>query len=334
MHYALPMSIVPEEDDKFDEWFYSNFIQLTCSKDTPGPNEITYHELFIWDHMFPHFRTTNMIRSDFTSHDELMETIVRGISKGYYFHGYMDEYFLPPLEFHQRIHLIRDILIYGFDLDEQVLHVLGYDHARQLVPTAVKIQDFLRAYDAVTDQIDWAQSLYLYKRREDREYKFDMVNVIMNLEEYLESKCSAEHMRGIRNPGASIYDVYGLDIIDVYCDVLAKHNPEKELRHVAISVLHEHKELMKKRMNYMVEKQLITDRDGLDKIITAYEEVVERYDILRMVLFKFNATFQPKLLAKMAEELQALKEVEYAILSDLVALLKQDVLEAEEITIC
>lgn len=320
LHHALPLSIVAE-DSVFDEWFYSNYIQLTCNKG-PWPVDLNFHEMFIWDHKYPHFHVISLFRSNLRMFsDNLISFIAKTIADGYYFHVYVDEYYVP-LEHHQTVHFTRDILIYGYDLDEQCFNVLGYNKTKQLGTAVITIQEFIEAYEAVPEDNQWAQGVNIYKRRYDREYKFDIIHVINSLDEYLESTHSADHMRGIRNPADRHY---GLESIRAYGNLVSNYDAKQRLNIVPITILCEHKEMMKRRMIYILNKESITDRNGLEKLIDDYEGVIEKCKIIKMTVIKYNVALRQELLTKIAAELNSLIGLENIILSELVSLLRKEV---------
>ena len=323
MHHALPLSIIPEEDAKFDEWFYSNYIQLFCSAgDSYDPSDINFQSMFVWDHKYPHLDLISVTRDQVRIFsNNLFDFIATSISNGYYFHTYVDEYYVP-LEHYQTSHVTRDILIYGIDLEEQRLHVLGYNSTKKVGSEVITFQQFLEGYEAAPKEIDWAHGINIYKRKFDKEYKFDIVHVMNILESYLESK--SIHLRGVTNP---LNWYYGLDTIRAISRILSNDEPKPYLSNVPGTILCEHKEIMKNRMIFIRNKNLVADRGALDKLIDEYDEVVKEYGVLKALVLKYNRKAQQSLITQMVNKLEAVIELEYTILSNLLALLRNNIAE-------
>jgi len=312
LHHALPMAIVPEQDSLFDEWFYSNYIQLSCEPGKYGINQLNFHETYLWNHKYPHFQVISLTRHDMqVFQDDLTELVTRAISNGFYFHCYVDEYY-TTLEFQDKLHIIRDILVYGYDLSEGIVHVAGYRKDHQFGIERMPISSFVESFNMVGDHESWAHDVYIYKRRTDIGYHFDKTNVMEQLDDYIQSRNSSERMRGIANPHPFYY---GADAVRTYFTNIEDSEISGKLSQVPLYTLWEHKKIMHQRIGFLANHTEPPIRDELLPIASEYSTIVRMLESKKLLLMKYNITLDRRYIQRLKEDTEALIAMETAVLS-------------------
>ena len=297
LHHALPLSIIPEHDDPFDQWFYSNYIQLSCKREPEGWNELNFHEAFIWNHKYPNFQVIPLTRENISIfQNDLIQFITKAISEGFYFHSYVDEFY-TPLHFSNDYHLVRDILVYGYDLTEEVLYILGYKKNNQFGSEKIKFADFMKSYEMVDSELSWAQDCFLYKRRTDIDYRFDPICVAELIEDYLFSRNTSNRYRFFTNPHPYIY---GVNAVSHYFSNVLDTEPNEELRLFPIFILWEHKKTMYQRMEFVL--RFFDESIGreLISIMNEYEEIVKLAEAQKVLTMKYNFTYDRSIITRLA----------------------------------
>jgi hypothetical protein len=313
LHHALPLSIIPDTDPNFDEWFYSNYIQLVCNPGPLGAGELNFYEAFVWNHKYPHFQVISLRRANLPMFRmESVDFVKSVVSHNYYVHLYVNEYHLP-LQFHNQKEVIRDILIFGFDDAEQELYVMGYTKDQTYGQAKIKYSDFSRSFQSISeDMADWAQDLYLYKQRFDIPYCFSLENVAELIEDYLQSNDTSRKFKGITNKQDYIY---GKNAVNTYIQSLrtAKQNYRNP---AALYIFWEHKKIMKQRIQFLIERYP-SESAKLEQVNSDYETIVIRAERVRLGIMKFNITCDYRIISSIADELEAIIEEETELLGSL-----------------
>lgn len=319
LHHALPLSIIPENDERFDPFFYSNYIQMTCKSHQDEAFELNFYEAYFWNHKYPHLKVTSLDRESIRFlHADTASLIKNVINAGYYFHVYLNEFYLP-LEF-EGMKIIRDALVHGYDEAEGAFFVLGFQKDHQLHSTKIPYQDFLKGFEAVDRSIDWANDVFLYTRRTDIDYRFDPVCVMELLGDYVHSRDTSKRYRSITNPQAYRF---GMDAVRSYYATM-ENNPDPA--YISVPCMHtfwEHKKIMAQRLHYMQSKAGFVHTEKLNALAEQYKEVVEIANSLRLIALKFNLTHDKDQYNRYIGKFQRVIQVEEILLPEVLSIVEQ-----------
>jgi hypothetical protein len=322
LHHALPLSIVPEQDDHFDEWFYSNYIQLSCEQCLEGGRHLNFHEAYIWNHKYPHFQVISLLRNNIDMlQEDLVTFVTRAVSAGYYFHCYINEFYMP-FEYQGKRHIIRDIMVHGYDMNEGAIYALGYKKDHHLGTLKIDVQTFLEGYQRVGDNVTWANDCYLYKLRSDIDYRFDVIHVMELLNDYLYSRNSSERFRGIAKPHEYFY---GIEAVRHYSALLEQSLDEVRLSQVPTYILWEHKKIMQQRMKYIYTFGGGYGTKEVLKVMERYEDVVKKASTIRLLILKYNMNFDRGVIVTVTSEIEKLLQMETDILFQFYDILSENV---------
>ncbi|WP_019912661.1 hypothetical protein [Paenibacillus sp. HW567] len=262
--FAFPLSIVLAHDKSLP-WFYSNFIQICYDRRPDPPVPFTFyihdHTLNPWLHVERLQRgTMGIIKRN------IVDFIRDCLDDGLYCNLNVDEYFIPEREVYRKSHLSHDVLIHGYDVQEQTFQLTGFTDKHTFASTSVRFTDFEQAYHNI-DVIDHqavCDRIFLYKWNEAGQYDFDLTLVQETLEDYLLSRNTSNRFRMVASPWDHCdYGMKTYDALLEYFGQLLNGQAAFDIRH--IHSVWEHKRLMSARISYMKEhsEQLIFSDDEL-----------------------------------------------------------------------
>lgn len=245
--YALPLAILANYDES-KSWIYSNFIQTCFDKkliDSPVP-----FCFYMYDPAScPWLKYLHFDRDIFLAfNQDIVTFIIESLNREYYIYLNIDEYFIPERKAYQRYNSSHDILVYGYNLGEEVFLTLGYNNENQLKTTKVPFQLFLQAFNNLDNIINYCTQINLYKFQKNSQYHFNLKLVIETLEDYLFSQNTSERFSMLREPWDRAYGMEGYQYFRQYISLMNDNNsPLVRDMHV----LWEHKKLMTSRIKYM-----------------------------------------------------------------------------------
>ncbi|MCD1259473.1 hypothetical protein B5M42_011570 [Paenibacillus athensensis] len=285
LHHSLPQSIISDKQ-RFEAWFFSNYIQLFCNKGDRGSFPVNFYEYFLWDHPFPPLYAEKLTRGTIEMLGmDLFDFIVKCIDSGKYVYAYVDEFYVPFLTY-QRWHYVHDIMIYGYDLETRELDAVGMTQANHFGTARITFEQFMEGYQAPT-QHEYQHDIFLLHEKFNTTYEFDLVLVRELLEDYVYSRNTSTRYRMVANP---LDCLFGMEIYDRYMDDLRLAKETGELiSYLPIHTMMEHKECMLRRMEYMRDHGHV-DAERVVPVMEAYREVTLATQVLRSMILKRHRT--------------------------------------------
>jgi len=298
---AYPLAIAAQED-KYLDWFYSNFIQLMMIKGFPSEEPFfTFHAPVLQWHQY-------VLRCPFITYQKLEVAIVDGyksgvldficdsIDRGRHVHVYADEYYISHNRAYQTFHFPHEMLVSGYDKEKRTLTVMGFDQRMVFGIFEIDFDEFIEAYRGCSrdtiwnDHIPFAQYVYLLEYNPHFAYKFDKELVIQSLKEYRASANSSAHYRAQRNPDEDSYGMAFYGLMELYL----RQRVGEEGGWIDLRFSHafwEHKKVMLDRIDYM-------DRKGYHQSSPEVREacrIIEQTALVaRNACIKYNARHQVK----------------------------------------
>lgn len=321
-HHTLPLSIVADIS-QFQEWFYSNFIQLVAISEESLKLDF-FTDLHITDKVFldnyPYLTTNKLNRSLMKKLGiSLIDFFETCLCEGMYIYLFFDEYRIPGKLYYDKEHYFSDALIHGFDRDEQSFHVLGYDRKMQFVSMPVKYDSLMKGYEwfeklyvVQNPQDDRRSSLYLLQSNQTERSPFDLIHVKERLRDYLSCTNTSESYRMFHTPMCSETYHFGMNIyidMDNYLEQIVTDGIP--LKVDAYHTLLTHKTVMLKRMEYI---QQLTG--NVFSGIKSFNEIVRSAYHLQNILIKYSFSGQPSMLARARELLRVIQDSECDCLND------------------
>lgn len=295
------------KDENYISWFYNNYVQLSCNKGSGGSSELNFFRYFMWEHRYPFFHietltrdTISILKNDFIS---LIKDV---LISGKYFYVNIDEYYLP-LQLYRQEHLVRDVLVFGFDDETNMFQVLGFDKNAKFGVNNVSYKDLHEAY-LQTEVLDgWENYIYLVKENPFT-YNFNFGLLTELLEDYLHSKNTSKKFNMI-DPEKNLH--YGLNSLEALKEDIHENN----YGFVSLHILWEHKKIMNDRIKYI--SNILPNID-FKEILYNYEKTQSMAENIRMLCLKSIYKKDSTLNSRMISLLNSIIENEKIILNNLI----------------
>ncbi len=127
-------------------WLYGNYIQLFCNEDKYITED--WFEFFTLDPLEHHNSLTinysGKIPLDLIKmmNKNIIEFTVDAIRLGYYVIVYIDEFYTPPSQFYAKKHHPHGIMLYGYDLGQEVFEIAGYYENQRYKSEKLRFSDY------------------------------------------------------------------------------------------------------------------------------------------------------------------------------------------------
>ncbi|PWW03210.1 hypothetical protein DFQ01_107107 [Paenibacillus cellulosilyticus] len=309
--YASVLSIISDDLKKIQPWIMTHFIQLRYVEDW---------DVLFFDNHHVLFATCPWIESHGLSREFMSvkwrtfkDFIIDAISHDYYIWCHVDRYYLPPSSAYHNRHHDHELLIFGYDVDQNKVHFADYlsdGKFAKFTHTECGLDEMEEAFWSMNSDNPHLTSINLLRKREYR-YSINLDYVIESIQRYLFSKPTyTMHLY-------KTIDVYGLDI---YYKIITKNerignHPEFEMDVRIYHLLWEHKKLMKDRILYFMENGLVHQSSLAD----ACDELVNNVLIIRNMSMKYNVSKDIKLLQRINSKIASLALQETEMLKTLLS---------------
>lgn len=322
-HYdSYPISIMKAHGDEYLKWVLSNYIQLNAFKDIIKRQDVFLEFYGPQGFTAPFLNTQLVLWSAFTNLEiNINDYIIKHIEQEYYLYFQVDEYYIHNRKAYKNQHYIHDLLIYGYDEEEEIYNVVGYNQDFIYRESTVTFKEFQEAF--CNNNIDkeenyWADRIFMFKYK-DSNYEFNIDLIKHLLTEYLNSKNTYERYNRFNNPTRE--KVYGLETYNKVLEHLDyakrdikcfKHLPEGHIDNRMFRLIMEHKQLMLMRLEYI--NKNITD---ISNIIKEYTLVVKIAQNSILLSIKYEITHSKKILDSLIENIKMIQEKDNILLNDL-----------------
>lgn len=295
-------------------WFINNYINIACLKEKSPTGTIFFDsDLNEPDNIFykcPFLKFQKFSLSDigFISKHNITNFIKSQIDNNNFVSFIIDRYFLKRLGYIY-INSYHNIMIYGYD-DINQLFFIGDNSNTGKYKTDIQctFAEIAQAYDTIGDDI------YLIRVEKNNDYHLNIRQIITLLDLYI----NPDKNKIIYNTQKQC--VFGIDIYDTFAshyDYVMDTGDLTYFNH-GISVIYNHKKLMKFRLRYLMENNIINN----GKLYTSYNDIEEKILMIKNRQLKYMLTHNIDLLKRNANDLKDIKEQEYSILTQMIAELK------------
>lgn len=299
-------------------WIYSNYIQLYINKDYkynwgdfyfPFPYELRPSDTCKW--IFTQRIHRDVVDSKWGS---VINFIVESINSNNYVHTMINYFYVPLISYDNKIHFKHDILIFGYDLNEEVLYVSDFFGAGKYSYEKISFSDFNKAFStySLAKNSDYLNEMvYLYKVNPKCDYKFNINNISNSIKSYLYG--SIPEYWDIYNRDNRDDIVFGIDTYTTLKNYITRKRSSDEIDDIRpFYMLYDHKKIMSLRLKYLYEHQYYKNYssdniNGLTKIESQAKEVIN-------LIIKYNITKKNKTLDKVVNTLDIIENSEKNIL--------------------
>lgn len=312
LHHAYALSVLATSES-YLPWFHSNYIQWHFKKnfsDNPFSDYFNFYYYPFTEINIPHLQTLKIDRAVLENKHPIDVDVITGlIDQNYYICTYVDEYYIPNRSTYRTQHFKHDILVYGYDRNEQIFHVLGFDQDGQFRGTTVSFGDFMDGHvNGLYPEHWWTSFIFPTRLNVEAEYSFNLKLVVELLEDYLESKDSSIRLAmQFQPPRDSVFGLACYEYIDKCLERV--ENGKFFIDYRMPSVLWEHKHCMRLRLDYMHRLGIVNG-----DVCLQYAQVEADALRARNFMLKAFVTNELSIIAKVRQLARSVQEKEKKIL--------------------
>ncbi len=268
MFSILPKSALP--------WILNNFIQINFVYKWDMVT-FDYHRMLMSNcPAIDYYEETAQMISQ--RGDGIEQAVVNGINRNEYLFMYGDRYYIKAASEYGIEHIPHEIFVYGYDLDKNQVYIADNFQNGKFIFTLCTFDELTDAFNKIDSNISFLHTVRYLKVHENEYCRLSIHQMISGLESYLYSYESFDIMGNPPN------GIYGIEVIDyILSQVLNVNGGEIDIRF--FHLLYEHKLLMEKRVNYLIEFNYISASDfDTDR----YRELKLASLRLRNLVIKYN----------------------------------------------
>lgn|GEM_PF-6260463 len=304
-YHAFPLSILLTRQES-REWFYNQYIQLMSGT----------HEDFKYftDFYTQTVENTPLVYSPFlvtrSSHRQqvdgdwkIIEYIEASIEKGYYIYLFVDEFYIPGRTLYRSTHVTHDILIHGYDHENKLLYVSGFNKSVVYGQWAIPYDDLVKGYHMA--DISGNKNIIVRMKYNDVSQNFNsLFPIYESITDFLQSGNRSERFQ--ETPLETDY-VFGISIYENLISYLAEVVlGNYTLNVMPFHIIFEHKRVMCDRLRFLMEKYNI----DLEQALLGYTELEENSLKLRTSCIRYSFRPENHLISKMRSILEKILQSE------------------------
>lgn len=244
-----------------------------------------------------------------------IQFVEEAIQENYYISTYMDQFFRKDIG---RIGYHHPNYIYGFDSEAEEIYIMDNFEQGKFQKKTISYAEFLESYNQITGT-NWEAGVFLYQLKQ-KEFEFTPDFVKEQIADYLypeKQRCYFNRMVCpkpiIDNEERYDYTNFGIHCYEFIQNFVFKNmNNEINSDIRFFCIMEDHKYLMLKRYEYMVEGGFIKENPELYE---GLKEILAAFKILTNLYLKYIVTNKKEILPRVAERLNELRDKDVSLLN-------------------
>lgn len=300
------------DEDRFKNWFFSNYFQLHCSESLGEEFDVKM-DYYNGTHLFDRYDSFNpfllqqYVDSRIFPKEEIIQCIVRAIDNGYFTEIKLNEkYIVNKLAYEEGFNYDHDNIVYGYD--EKTFYIYGYDKRQKLVSYKLSFEEFEKVFEQNTAN---HEIRFMKYNVQPREYILDKGIIRKQIREYLGGIDPTYREDMVISKS---HRVFGVKIYDV----ILSHIDRLRDRRISYMLL-EHKEIMKYRLNYYRQRCLITD-DEEKLLLTMLKKTMKLCNNLMYFSLIFRKKGDNGFRDKLSEIVREIREADTEFMQELLGI--------------
>ena len=278
---------------EFEPWLYNNFIQLSVTKlfRFAYQKQMYYDCPYITRYSIPDY----LVR-------KIPEFIIQSIQMNQYLFFLIDRFYISSYSEYQRQHLVHEIFVYGYDDEKKVFYTSDNSQNGKYVDSEISFEDLTSARENVKPNF-----MYLSEINRQGASYIDMDKIRYMATCYIHSKANYFDIR--YTPGS----IFGVKVFKEYIQRLSTdHKLMGDYR--PLHLFWEHKELMLRRISYLMEKGFIEKED---RYLSEYEKLARQFLLLRNKQIRYALTRDPSIIRDIEVKIPGYVDRELELLQEI-----------------
>lgn len=318
--HAIRLSIIQKCDEHGINYVYNNYIQLFFKIEKKG--QATFDYVFPKYKDLSTFRTCSVDKPTFTINSlNIKDFIIRGLLCKKYIITSVDEYYIPNRLAYNKFNFGHDVLLYGYDSQNNIFHIIGYTDSGYYQPSIINCDEFIIAYlnSYGNKSIELVETVSYYHHRIEIEL------IIASLEDYITSGNKSRLFD--KSKWLDDNETYGINTIEKiknYLDAVADNRINIDRR--IMYTLMEHKKIMLERYKHLIKNHFIVENKEIeDELIKIYKQS----QVSLNLFLKYIISYDVSLLSKIQNILDDIKNKELITIPDFISHIKQGVINED-----
>lgn len=313
-YLAYPLSIILNYEET-KPWFYSNYVQLVC-------RDLNLEFEYAKDFSNNPWLTITTCDTNITK-DEFLKFLISAIKKEEYIYLFVDKYYISNFSQFLKFHFSHDLLIYGFDLENQFLHGIGYDKTGKFVFLQLRFQELIEGW--MSEHND-QRSLTLMKYNSYRFHNYAIHSSEQDLIRLYD--LTYKYLHGIpayvdERSNSYFSQFSGMDIYKPLINVLNYYQSiQKPLDIRIFHALWEHKLLMVERIHFLSQH---FGENNTEKLIAKATILEKKALIIRNLVLKYNLLLLEQIPHNLVVYLSELEKLDQAFTIEFLEVLKKSI---------
>ncbi|RCX12710.1 hypothetical protein DFR58_1209 [Anaerobacterium chartisolvens] len=303
--YGILFSIM---HDRMWPWIFNNFIQIRYAP-AWGMYVFDNHRLLLSDcpyiayYCFPQ----SLIISKWNK--SLKQLIIDSVNSDFYLFLFADRYYIPKSDCYLKEHNPHEIFIFGYDLEKEIVYAADNLEYGKFIQIKCTFQELENGYWSVKGKYTLLTDVRLLKPKDDITCDFDLEQVLLSLDSYLNSKRTVDVSEdqkcdfGFDSFRRIFEDLSNLSAGEDYIDIRPFH------------LFYEHKLLMDMRVKYLVQNGYLP---GGISLTESFSTLKDDYLSLRNLIVKYDVKKDPKLVSRITNKFQQNIMVEKSLIANLI----------------
>lgn len=246
--HAYVMNILMLADYNFEKYVLSNYLCLHNGKDGIRREYLDFHldnnyrnisDVFRDNEWFDIVQIHDFDSENYRNKKEIKDSIIYFLNQGYYLLHNVNEYCLPHASAYGQYIDNNIAMTYGYDEKKDNFLLLDYNRNGHFGSSAVPSKDYFRAIFAVTV----TNRLNFIKAKKNLSWKFDNKKALNLLSCHIKSENAYSDHDDFKN------NIFGYEGVER----TLKELQSSEMNMIRIRVIKEHKDVVLKYMQYIVE---------------------------------------------------------------------------------
>lgn len=323
-NYAIPLSIMANAPES-RIWALNRFLQLYTRRDISED----YHWLqfyLIHDSMTDNYSHNPWLSIQtfdsawIAGHQSVHSFIQARINQNQYVELNGDQYYLPHTYAYAKQHRFSNLLIHGYDDEEQAYHILDFTYTttRQFQSLRIPYSDLILHIEGKP-----TKPLKIIQLNTDMHAEFNLELVRQLLDDYLHARSTPSRFMMLPQPfehatfGTGVYAK-----LEEYIQALIAHTSYANV--LPFHILYEHKKCVKELVEYLNQENMFRNASTADTILQEAASLWNKSQVFRNYKLKFLRNPDKALFHKMLDMLPDMKERDQLLCEAILSELRQE----------